>query len=132
MKTNKKVMTGALLLLMMMAANFQNALNDYGIRNNSFMNGVIASGSNGSGTQIACNENGGNPFYYCTKSPKNENCTLYRSLHASGSASWVDEQPSGTLNIDYEQTTGAKNLCRKDGVGCTLFTCMEVNPPQPQ
>ena len=41
-------MIGALLLFMMMAANFQNALNDYGIRSNAFMNGVIASGSNGS------------------------------------------------------------------------------------
>jgi len=50
MKTNKKVMIGALLLFMMMAANFQNALNDYGIRSNAFMNGVIASGSNGSGS----------------------------------------------------------------------------------
>ena len=44
-------MIGALLLFMMMAANFQNALNDYGIRSNAFMNGVIASGSNGSGTE---------------------------------------------------------------------------------
>ena len=43
-------MIGALLLFMMMAANFQNALNDYGIRSNAFMNGVIASGSNGSGS----------------------------------------------------------------------------------
>ena len=50
MKNNKKVMTGALLLFMLLAANFHNALNDYGIRSNAFMNGVIASGSNGSGT----------------------------------------------------------------------------------
>ena len=50
MRTHKKVMTGAFLLLMMMAANFHNALNDYGIRSNAFMNGVIASGSNGSGS----------------------------------------------------------------------------------
>ncbi len=50
MRTHKKVMTGALLLFMMMAANFHNALNDYGIRSNAFMNGVIASGSNGSAT----------------------------------------------------------------------------------
>ncbi len=50
MRPNKKVMTGALLLFMMMAANFHNALNDYGIRSNAFMNGVIASGSEGSGS----------------------------------------------------------------------------------
>ncbi len=50
MRTNKKVMTGALLLFMLLAANFHNALNDYGIRSNAFMNGVIASGSNGSAT----------------------------------------------------------------------------------
>ena len=50
MRTHKKVMIGALLLFMMMAANFHNALNDYGIRSNAFMNGVIASGSNGSGS----------------------------------------------------------------------------------
>jgi len=50
MKNNKKVMTGALLLFMLLAANFHNALNDYGIRSNAFMNGVIASGSNGSGS----------------------------------------------------------------------------------
>ena len=53
MRTNKKVMIGALLLFMMMAANFHNALNDYGIRSNAFMNGVIASGSNGSGTDYS-------------------------------------------------------------------------------
>ena len=41
---------GAFLLFMMMAANFQNALNDYGIRSNAFMTWVIASGSNGSGS----------------------------------------------------------------------------------
>lgn len=50
MKTKKKVMAGALLLLLMMAANLHNALNDYGIRGNPFMNGVIASGSSGSGS----------------------------------------------------------------------------------
>ena len=50
MRTHNKVMVGALLLFMMMAANFHNALNDYGIRSNAFMNGVIASGSNGSGS----------------------------------------------------------------------------------
>jgi len=51
MKTNKKVIVGALLLAMMIIANVNNALNDYGIRSNSFMNGVVASGSEGSGTE---------------------------------------------------------------------------------
>ena len=132
MRTNKKVMTGALLLFMMMAANFQNALNDYGIRSNAFMNGVIASGSNGSGTQIDCNENGGNAFYFCSLAPDPQNCVLYRSLNASGSAEWGEGKPSGKLGIDFEQTTGAKNICADEGDGCSLFTCMQVNPPLPQ
>ena len=128
MKTNKKVMTGALLLLMMMAANFQNALNDYGIRNNSFMNGVIASGSNGSGTQIACNENGGNPFYFCTRGVDPKSCLLYKDLNAGVGAVWSGVKVEGTLNVDYLKKEGAKNLCDIPGEGCSIFTCMEINP----
>ena len=95
MKTNKKVMTGALLLFMMMAANFHNAINDYGIRSNAFMNGVIASGSAGTAE-------GGYGY--------GPNCCLVEETCKL----WIiDGEISLTPGIGGEYIPGAKKLCNK-------------------
>jgi len=96
------------------------------------MNGVIASGSNGSGTERACNENGTSYFFFCTKDVNPEDCTLYKDLHAGAGAQWTSNEIGGKINVDFIKKTGAKNICDGNGTGCFLFTCMEVNPPQPQ
>ena len=99
MKTNKKVMTGALLLFMMMAANFHNAINDYGIRSNAFMNGVIASGSAGTAE-------GGYGY--------GPNCCLVEETCKL----WIiDGEISLTPGIGGEYIPGAKKLCNKSKIG---------------
>jgi len=110
MRTNKKVMIGALLLFMMMAANFQNALNDYGIRSNAFMNGVIASGSEGSGTDYSFDN--WNAWY-----PDCGNITKPVCVSLDGALNCVWELQNGLANT-RECLDGAGLCCWNDDECC--------------
>ena len=132
MNNTYKTIIGAALLMFMMAANFQNAFNEYGIKTNVFMNGIVASesgsGSDGT-TKRDCNEEGGNPFYYCTKAPKTEICTLYKSIDIEGSYSL--EEPKGKLKASFVKVEGNRGLCPDSGSGCKVFSCTHIRPDQP-
>ena len=115
MKTNKKVMIGALLLFMMMAANFHNALNDYGIRSNAFMNGVIASGSNGSGSGTDDPGNWKGSYPDCGTITKK--CLIEVTVMQNGIPV--------TFKLLRDKTAPAtKRLC-KSGIGICMFDDQE-------
>ncbi len=110
MKTNKTLI-GALLLLFMMAANLHNALNNYGIRGNAFMNGVIASGSSGSGS-----DNQGN---WDAEYPMDE-CQGMEVIKTRKVTIIIDGIP---VIVDLTETikgNGSKRICTQ-GPGVCLF-----------
>ena len=128
MNNTKKTLIGVTLLIFMMVINFQNAFNEYGIKSNVFMNGIVASGSgSGGSTERSCTENENSTTYHCTKAPKPDDCMLYRILKPTPEEKWnvydIKNKPRGTEGEDYETKSAKVESCPKKGNGCTSYSC---------
>ena len=83
-------------------------------------------GQNTGGGQES-NNHGSGKFYYEHLIGTPEDCKLYQYRAIDGS---MHNTPEEALKIGASYTkitiSGAEDLCKEDGNGCTLYTCQQV------
>lgn len=96
-------------------------------RANDLMETTLVTFSEDTGGGQESNNHGSGMFFYEHLRGTPEGCTLYKYRAIDGS---IHNSPEEALKIGASYTMitieGAQDLCKKEGNGCTLYTCRQV------
>jgi hypothetical protein len=72
------------------------------------------------------NNSGSGIYFYQHKLGEPKECTLYKHVHVNGSVQYGTSASvgAGWTSVEVE---GIKELCPKDGNGCTVYSCHVTN-----
>jgi ABC-type antimicrobial peptide transport system permease subunit len=93
------------------------------LHKNSVLSALFLSKSNVEAITQESNNSGSGIYFYQHRLGKPDDCILYKHVHINGNIEYSTSNISNGIGWTVVQVEGIKELCPKNGNGCTVYSC---------